>query len=70
MDFRVTCSTSFYNRPFYSEYLSVFEDGLPRAVKDKSGKVLDFIGIIAKCYDKFKKSQELTSLLKLLTDKP
>ncbi len=55
---------------FYSEYLSVFEDGLPRAVKDKSGKVLDFIGIIAKCYDKFKKSQELTSLLKLLADKP
>ncbi|MDD4621486.1 MAG: hypothetical protein PHQ15_11830 [Methanosarcina sp.] len=55
---------------FYSEYLSVFEDGLPKTVKDKTGKVLDFIGIIAKCYDKFKKSQELTGLLKLLRDKP
>lgn len=54
---------------FYSEYLSVFEDGLPKTVKDKTGKVLDFIGIIAKCYDKFKKSQELTGLLKLLRDK-
>jgi len=24
---------------FYSEYLSIFEDGLPKTVKDKSGKV-------------------------------
>lgn len=55
---------------FYSKYLCVFEDGYPRTVKGKSGKELDFIGIIAKCYDKFEKSQGLSSLLKLLTDKP
>jgi len=54
---------------FYNQYLSIFEIGLPKAVKDKSGKVLDFAGIIARCYDKFNKSRELTELLKLLKDK-
>lgn len=55
---------------FYNQYLSVFENGLPKTVKDKSGKVLDFSGIIARCYDKFIKSHELTKLLELLKDKP
>lgn len=54
---------------FYDQYLSIFENGLPKTVRDKSGKVLDFAGIIAKCYDKFNKSHELSELLKLLKDK-
>lgn len=54
---------------FYNQYISIFKDGLPKVVKDKSGKVLGFAGIIAKCYDKFNKSHELTELLKLLRDK-
>ena len=52
------------------DYLTVFEDSkLPRTVKDRNGNVLRFSSIMAKSYDKFNKSENLSSLLKLLMDK-
>lgn len=55
---------------FYSMYISLFEEGcVPNLLRDKNGNTLKFSSMIAKAYDKFKKSNKLSELLKLFSDK-
>ncbi len=54
---------------YFFDYLSIFGGHTPKILLDKSGGMLDFPTVMAKCSDKFSKSRQLSDLLSILMTK-